>query len=154
MIANRLIVSLAPRNCLLTLLRKKGHSKWDNIRHTKMSKDIQRSQVISRIINSIRLAVFIGGGSTDPKVNTKLAAAIEAAQQAQVPSATIERNLKRLSERTARPIISEVIGPGGVFIVIDGETDNPNGFRIDVKKALGPWKKYADSIQISFSPGD
>ncbi|XP_074602272.1 putative transcriptional regulatory protein PERMA_0079 [Brevipalpus obovatus] len=141
MIPNRLIVSLVPRNCLLTLLRKKGHSKWDNIRHTKMSKDLQRSQLISKVVSSIRLAVWVGGGSTDPKVNTKLASAIEAARQAEVPSATIERNLKKLAERSAKPIISEVIGPGGVFIIIDGETDNPSGFRIELKRTLGPWKK-------------
>lgn len=38
-------------------VRYAGHSKWQNIKHTKLAKDQQKSQLYNKHLDEIRLAV-------------------------------------------------------------------------------------------------
>ncbi|XP_042872160.1 probable transcriptional regulatory protein Kole_1935 isoform X2 [Penaeus japonicus] len=102
-----------------------GHSKWANIKHTKAAKDAERQKKFMKCSRLIKLAVK-EGGSTDPKLNSKLARAIEYARSCSMPVASIESALKA-SQKTqddAKPAIMEYRGPGGVFILTELLTSN------------------------------
>lgn len=127
-------------NLVINLVRNKGHSKWDNIRHTKATKDTQKSKVISRWITQITQAVYSGGGSTSVVGNGKLAEVISRAKKESVPITTIERTLKRLSNKEATLYSVEVLGPGGVFVLIDTFTENRNFTKTNIKSILSKYK--------------
>lgn len=38
-------------------VRHAGHSKWQNIKHTKTAKDLQKNQLYNRHIEEIKLAI-------------------------------------------------------------------------------------------------
>nr|XP_027213180.1 uncharacterized protein LOC113806265 [Penaeus vannamei] len=102
-----------------------GHSKWANIKHTKAAKDAERQKKFMKCSRLIKLAVKEGGGA-DPKLNSKLAKAIEFARSCSMPLASIESALKtsQKSQDDAKPAIMEYRGPGGVFILTELLTSN------------------------------
>lgn len=102
-----------------------GHSKWANIKHTKAAKDSERQKKFMKCSRLIKLAVK-EGGSVDPKLNSKLAKAIEFARSCSMPVASIESALKasQKSQDDAKPAIMEYRGPGGVFILTELLTSN------------------------------
>ena len=57
----------------LTCVRWKGHSKWQNIQHTKAEKDGQRSKLAWTYNRKIGVAIRENGNETDPDRNKSLA---------------------------------------------------------------------------------
>lgn len=114
-----------------------GHSKWANIKRRKEKTDARKGKVFSRaskeIINAVKL-----GGSSDPKVNTRLRLAIQKAKDVNFPSDNIDRVIKKAStagQETYHEMQYELYGHGAVGIILDIMTDNKNRIATDVRIA-------------------
>lgn len=115
-----------------------GHSKWQNIKHTKMAKDQAKSQLYNRLISRIKSAVSKQGGS-DPHLNKDFADVLDMCRKANMPNTTIDKAVKRAVEKRYVEVKLEIIGPENSLLVIDAEVDNRNYFKNEVRKVL---KKY------------
>ena len=113
-----------------------GHSKWSQIKHKKGSEDSKRSKLFSQLSRAITLATREKGA--DPSLNPSLRAAIEKAQQVNMPKDTIERAVTKAAsqEDQLSRVLYEAYGPGGVAIVIEGITDNNNRTFAEIRKIL------------------
>ena len=113
-----------------------GHSKWSTIKRAKGAKDAQRGAVFTRLGNMIALAARSG---TDPDMNFALRLAIDKAKAANMPSDTITRAIKRVSDKEAAQvteIMYEGYGPGGTAILVECATDNINRTYPEVRLAF------------------
>lgn len=81
--------------CLLA-----GHSKWQNIRHIKATKDAEKSQMFARYSHRMRL-VIQEFGSANPQSNAALKSIIEEALRKKMPQTTIQNVLKKYAEPNA-----------------------------------------------------
>ncbi len=113
-----------------------GHSKWNNIKHKKAANDARRGKLWSKLARGIIVAAKTGGG--DPAMNLTLRYAIDKAKEANMPSDTIEKAIKRgtgeLATAEFLPAVYEGYGPGGVAFIVDALTDNPNRTAPEIKK--------------------
>lgn len=111
-----------------------GHSKWSTIKRKKGAKDAQRSKIWSRQIREVTIAARGGG---DPAGNSRLRAAVLAAQSTNMPKDTIERAIKRGTGELAGVVYEEIeyegYGPGGVAILVETQTDNKNRTAAEVR---------------------
>lgn len=106
-----------------------GHSKWANIKHKKAAVDAQRGKIFAKLIRELTIAARLGG--TNPDHNPRLRKAIDKAREANMPSDTVERAIKRGagvggSEASIEEIFYEAYGPSGVAFLIRCLTDNRN----------------------------
>ena len=105
-----------------------GHSRWSTIKHKKGATDAKRGKTFTRLIKEITVASRAGGG--DPVGNPRLRAAVDEAKANNMPKDTIERAIKRgtgeIEGATYEEVTYEGYGPGGVAILIEAMTDNPN----------------------------
>lgn len=106
-----------------------GHSQFANIKHRKGAVDKKRARVFSTHAKAIITAARLGGA--DPKMNARLALAIEKARADNLPKDNIERAIKKGTgtlEGAAQleDIRYEATLPGGIAILIDCVTDNRN----------------------------
>lgn len=115
-----------------------GHSKWSTIKHKKAKTDAQRGKIFTKLIKEITVAAKTGGG--DETSNAALRSAIVAAKAANMPSANIERAIKRgtgeLPGVIYENITYEGYGPGGTALLIDVLTDNKNRTVADIRHYL------------------
>ena len=75
-----------------------GHNKWANIKQRKGSQDAKRSNLFSKLTKEIIIAAKHDGGV--PATNARLRVAIEKARASNVPKDTIEKAIKRGTERS------------------------------------------------------
>ena len=105
-----------------------GHSRWSTIKHKKGATDAKRGKTFTRLIKEITVAARSGGG--DPGGNPRLRAAITEAKANNMPKDTVERAIKRgtgeIEGATYEEVTYEGYGPGGVAIMVEAMTDNPN----------------------------
>lgn len=105
-----------------------GHSKWSTIKRKKARADAERGKVFTRLIKEITIAAREGGG--DESSNPRLRTAIDAAKDANMPAANIDRAIKRgtgeLPGVSYEEGMLEGYGPGGIAIYIEILTDNRN----------------------------
>jgi YebC/PmpR family DNA-binding regulatory protein len=105
-----------------------GHSKWKQIKHYKAAADAKRGALFTKLIREITMAAKQGGG--DPAGNARLRVAIEAARAKSMPKDNIERAIKKgtgeLEGETYSEVTYEGYGPGGVAVIVEAVTDNPN----------------------------
>lgn len=106
-----------------------GHSQFANIKHRKGAVDKKRARIFSIHAKAIITAARLGGA--DPKMNARLALAIEKARADNLPKDNIERAIKKGTgtlEGAARleDVRYEAYGAGGVALLIDCVTDNRN----------------------------
>ena len=105
-----------------------GHSKWKQIKHYKAAADAKRGALFTKLIREITMAAKQGGG--DPAGNARLRVAIEAARAKSMPKDNIERAIKKGTGELAGETYSEVTyegyAPGGVAVIVEAVTDNPN----------------------------
>ncbi len=83
------------------------------------------SRVFTRLGKEITMATKTGGG--DPAVNSKLRLLLQTAKSENMPKDTIERAIKRATEKDNKDYkehVYEGYGPHGVAIVIETATDN------------------------------
>ncbi|OGZ44312.1 MAG: hypothetical protein A3J55_03380 [Candidatus Ryanbacteria bacterium RIFCSPHIGHO2_02_FULL_45_17b] len=113
-----------------------GHSKWSQIKHKKGTTDAKRSKLFSQLSRIITLAAREKG--VDPSLNPSLRAAIEKAQQVNMPKDTIERAIIKAAsnEDQLSRVLYEAYGPGGIAIIIEGITDNNNRTFAEVRNIL------------------
>tara|TARA_Y100001970_G_C14126963_1_gene799489 strand:- start:256 stop:978 length:723 start_codon:yes stop_codon:yes gene_type:complete len=105
-----------------------GHSKWSTIKRKKGAADAKRGAVFTRLSKDISLASREGGG--DIEMNASLRLAVKKAKAANMPSANIDRAIKKgtgeLSGIKFENYIYEGYGPAGVAILMEVMTDNKN----------------------------
>ncbi len=105
-----------------------GHSKWKQIKHYKAATDAKRGALFTKLIREITMAAKMGGG--DPDGNPRLRTAIDNAKASSMPKDNIERAVKKgtgeLEGVEYQEILYEGYGPGGVALMIQTVTDNPN----------------------------
>ncbi|MBN2089331.1 YebC/PmpR family DNA-binding transcriptional regulator [candidate division KSB1 bacterium] len=122
-----------------------GHSKWATIKRKKAKIDAQRGKVFTRLIKELIVAAREGGG--DESSNARLRTAVAAAKAANMPSANIDRAIKRgtgeLDGVNYEEVTYEGYGPGGVAIMIEAVTDNKNRTVADIRHFLS---KYGGNL--------
>lgn len=113
-----------------------GHSKWAQIKHQKATTDAKRGKMFSKLSRAITIAAREGGG--DPAANAKLREIIAKAKEANMPSDTIERAIKKATSPAAaeESFLYEAYGPGGVALLIEGATDSKNRSANEIKHLL------------------
>lgn len=113
-----------------------GHSKWSTIKRQKGVADVKRGATFTKIGNAITIAVKQGGGVSDPEQNPRLRLAIELARSSNMPKDNIERAIHRAKEKGAGELTEvtyEGFAPGGVSVLVEAATDNPNRTTAEVK---------------------
>ena len=127
-----------------------GHNKWSTIKHKKARSDAARGKVFTRLIKEITVSARTGGG--DESANPRLRTAIATAKSANMPSANIDRAIKRgtgdLPGVTYEEITYEGYTPGGAALMIDVLTDNKNRTVADIRHLFS---KYNGSLGASGS---
>ncbi|HDL17465.1 MAG TPA: YebC/PmpR family DNA-binding transcriptional regulator [Bacteroidetes bacterium] len=112
-----------------------GHNKWSSIKHKKAKADAARGKIFTRLIKEIAVAARFGGG--DENSNPRLRTALAAAKAANMPSANIERAIKRgtgeLPGVTYEEITYEGYTAGGAALIIEVLTDNKNRTVADIR---------------------
>src|SRR5579863_4007199 len=115
-----------------------GHSKWKQIKHYKAATDAKRGALFTKLIREITMAAKIGGG--DPNGNARLRTAVDAARANSMPKENIERAIKKgtgeLAGADYQEVTYEGYGPGGVALLIDAVTDNPNRTVAEVRHKM------------------
>jgi len=112
-----------------------GHSKWATIKRKKAATDQARGKMFSKFIKEITIAARHGGG--DPEANPRLRGAVAAAKAVNMPSANIDRAIKRGTGEIEGVSYEETqyegYGPGGVALLVEVATDNRNRTAADVR---------------------
>ena len=103
-----------------------GHSKWSQIKHKKAAADAKKSAVFGKLARAISVAAR---ENPDPGTNLRLQAEIQRARAVNMPTDSIERAIKRVTDKDAaalHEIQLEFIGPGNAAVVVHAITDNSN----------------------------
>ncbi len=115
-----------------------GHSKWNTIKRKKAKVDAERGKAFTRLIKDITIAAREGG--SDETSNPRLRSAVIAAKGANMPSANIDRAIKKgtgeLPGVTYEEGLLEGYGPGGVAIYMEILTDNRKRTVAEVRHIL------------------
>lgn len=104
----------------------------------KSAEDARRGKVFTKLIREITVATR--QGVPDPALNSRLRAAVDKALTANMPRDTIDRAIKRGSGTDGGADMQEIryegYGPGGVALIIECFTDNPNRSVADIRHVL------------------
>ncbi|MEK7104147.1 MAG: YebC/PmpR family DNA-binding transcriptional regulator [Patescibacteria group bacterium] len=104
-----------------------GHSHAKTVKATKDANAAVKGKVFSKMARLISLAAKEGGS---PEFNAKLKSAIDVAKKFNMPKDNIERAVKKgtgeLEGEKLETIVVEILGPGGINIIVEGITDNKN----------------------------
>jgi len=115
-----------------------GHSKWSTIKRKKGKADQERGKLFTRLIKEITVAARDGGG--DPEGNPRLRTAIDNAKAGNMPTANIEKAVKRgtgeLPGITYEEYTYEGYGPQGVAIMVETLTDNKNRTTAEIRHIM------------------
>jgi len=118
-----------------------GHSHWKTVKRAKGAADAQKGRIFSKMGRLISVAARQGA---EPEENPKLREAIEKAREFNMPSANVERAVKRGSGETGEGQLQEIsfeaYGPGNIAIIIEGITDNKNRAIAEIKQILSKSK--------------
>jgi len=105
-----------------------GHNRWSKIKHQKAAMGNTKGRLFSKLIKEITVAARIGGG--DPDHNARLRSALGLCKDANLPSDTITRAIKKgtgeLEGINYEDCVYEGYGPNGVAMIIECVTDNRN----------------------------
>ena len=108
-----------------------------SIEGRKNASDAKRGAVFTKLARDIRIAARTG--LPDPANNARLRTAVDKALAANMPKDSIERAIRRgagLDGGATEEVRYEGYGPGGVALLIDCITDNPQRTVADVRHAL------------------
>ncbi|MDO8524787.1 MAG: YebC/PmpR family DNA-binding transcriptional regulator [bacterium] len=104
-----------------------GHSHAKTVKATKDANAAVKGKIFSKMARLISLAAKEGG---NPEFNAKLKGAIETAKKFNMPKDNIERAVKKgtgeLEGEALETISVEILGPGGINVIVEGITDNKN----------------------------
>ncbi len=114
-----------------------GHSKWKTIKHQKGAADIKRGMVFTKLANAITIAVKQGGGGADPESNPRLRLAMDAARAQNMPKENIQRAIDKGTGKGGEGELHEAtyegFAPGGVNVIVEAATDNPQRTSAEIK---------------------
>ena len=134
-----------------------GHSHAKNVQHKKSAVDKKRSAVFGKLLKAITVAAR---DESNPEFNPTLRSAVEKAKQNNVPNDSIERAIKKSSDKDSsdlEELILEAYGPEGVAILMTAITDNSNRTVNEVKailkKADAKWAE-SGSVLWAFTKTD
>lgn len=134
-----------------------GHSKWATIKRKKAATDQARGKMFSKYIKEITIAARQGGG--DAEANPRLRTAVATAKSVNMPSANIERAIKRGTGEIEGAHYEETqyegYGPGGVALLVEIATDNRNRTAGDIRHIFtknGGNMGEAGSVAYLFKP--
>lgn len=134
-VAERTLFKTMPVVYWQTNRQMAGHSKFSNIKHRKEAQDSKKSALMGQYVKLAQSAVKMGG-STDPKLNPKLAQVIESAKKSSLGVETLKKLLERMKNKEYRDIMVEVCGPANsIFLVMVDATNQVNA-RTEVKVAM------------------
>ncbi len=112
-----------------------GHSKWATIKRQKAVTDSRRAKVWARLTRDIMTASREGGG--DVSMNPRLALCVDKGKAANMPKDNIERAIKRgtgeIQGEDFQEMIYEGYASGGVALLVEALTDNPNRTVADLR---------------------
>uniref|UniRef100_A0A1B6LI28 Translational activator of cytochrome c oxidase 1 n=2 Tax=Graphocephala atropunctata TaxID=36148 RepID=A0A1B6LI28_9HEMI len=114
------------REVFLVLRRYAGHSKWQNIKHTKALKDTQRSLLFVRLCQRIKVAIQENGNNTNPASNPQLSQAIENARKSDMPVSTVQSCIKstQSNKESVQPYRYSIKGPKGSILLVTALTSS------------------------------
>jgi YebC/PmpR family DNA-binding regulatory protein len=122
-----------------------GHSKWSTIKRKKGKADAERGRLFTKLIRELVVAAREGGG--DPDSNPRLRTAIDAARASHMPTANIEKAIKRgtgeLPGVSYEAVTYEGYGPQGVAVMVEVLTDNKNRTTAEIRHIL---TKYGGNL--------
>lgn len=134
-VAERTLFKTMPVVYWQTNRQMAGHSKFSNIKHRKEAQDSKKSALMGQYVKLAQSAVKMGG-STDPKLNPKLAQVIESAKKSSLGVETLKKLLERMKNKEYKDIMVEVCGPANsIFLVMVDATNQVNA-RTEVKVAM------------------
>ncbi len=113
-----------------------GHNKWSKIKRQKGASDAAKSKIFSKMAKLISTASKLSKGDVN---SPALRAAIEKAQEFNMPKDNIERAVKKGAGSEAEQldaITYEAYGPGGSALIIEALTTNRNKAAQEVKHIL------------------
>ncbi|KRX49048.1 Translational activator of cytochrome c oxidase 1, partial [Trichinella murrelli] len=140
------------RNTVLKLWhRHKGHSKWQNIRHTKMANDIMKQRIFSKLAYRIGVAIrdnktilqqghineikYLGNNmQTNPHLNRDLEKVLEECQAKNMPKVSVDRAIERAVSKPLQTIHFDAKGPGGSLFIIETLTDRKDYTKSIIQK--------------------
>jgi YebC/PmpR family DNA-binding regulatory protein len=112
-----------------------GHNRWTKIKRQKAAMGATKGKLFTKLIKELTVAAKQGGG--EPAHNARLRAAMVSAREANMPSDTITRAIKKgtgeLEGVSYEEIVYEGYGPGGVAVLVECLTDNKNRTAGDVR---------------------
>jgi YebC/PmpR family DNA-binding regulatory protein len=113
-----------------------GHNKWSKIKNKKAVTDAQKSKVFGKLVRFIAVESKKAKGDAN---SPGLRAAIEKANEANVPSDNIDRAIKKGTGGEGgemEQITYEAYGPGGCALIIEALTENRNKAAQEIKHIL------------------
>ncbi|MCK4548515.1 MAG: YebC/PmpR family DNA-binding transcriptional regulator [Candidatus Krumholzibacteria bacterium] len=112
-----------------------GHSKWSTIKRKKGKADAERGKIFTKLIKEIVVAAREGGGDAD--TNPRLRTAIQAARDANMPAANMDKAIQRGTGELPGVVYEaatfEGYALGGVAVLVESLTDNRNRTTADVR---------------------
>lgn len=116
-----------------------GHSKWAKIKRQKGVNDVKRGNLFTKLAKNITLAAKEGGG--DIGMNFTLRLAVDKAKVANMPSDNIQRAIDKGTGKGSDGVVYhrvtyEALGPGGVAVLVDCQTDNTNRTVSEVRNMI------------------
>ena len=111
-----------------------GHSKWSQIKHKKAIADSKKGKAFGKIAQAISIAAR---ANPDPSKNLRLKGEIERARAVNMPNESIQRAIRRVTDKDAAALSEiqiELIGPGNSALIVHAITDNSNRTIGDLKK--------------------
>ena len=115
-----------------------GHNRWTKIKRKKEAMGATKGKLFNKIIKELTVAARLGGG--DPAGNARLRAVMDAAKEANMPSDSIQRAIKKGTGELEGGVIEEIryegYGPAGVAIIVECLTDNRARTAAEVRAAF------------------
>jgi len=115
-----------------------GHNRWSKIKRKKEAMGNTKGKLFTKLIKEVTVASRLGGG--DPNANARLRSALAAAKNANMPSDTIARAIKKgtgeLEGVSYEEVVYEGYGPGGVAVLVECMTDNRNRTAGDIRSTF------------------
>lgn len=116
-----------------------GHSKFKSIKHRKGAQDAKRSNIFTKLVREIIVAVKSGG--SNPEFNPRLRVAITTARGENMPKDRIDGAIKKACSNDADTNYDEVryegYGPAGTALIVEGLTDNRNRTASEIRTIFG-----------------
>lgn len=127
-----------------------GHSKWSTIKRKKGALDAKKGAEFTKLGRLVEVAAKSGA---DPAMNFRLKLAIQKAKSANMPSANIDKAIRKgagldKDKSSIEEVLYEGMAPGNVAVMIQALTNNRNRTVSDLRNLF---TKFGGSLGNSGS---